>query len=88
MKRVESIHEYHFKEGKNECRKPDKYSTFRTLESLPRNLDKNITFMNSAPGQRCESVRVCELWLREEEMVEEQARSCRRDLIRWDAAHC
>jgi len=26
---------------------------------------------------------VCELWLREEEMVEEQARSCRRDLIRY-----
>jgi hypothetical protein len=38
-RKLESIHKYHFVERKNEGRKPDKNSSLRRLEFLPRNLD-------------------------------------------------
>jgi hypothetical protein len=37
--KFESIHELHFAERKNEGRKPDKNSSLRRVELLPRNLD-------------------------------------------------
>jgi hypothetical protein len=36
---VYSIHEYHFVKQKNEDRKPDKNSSLRRLEFMPRNLN-------------------------------------------------
>jgi hypothetical protein len=38
-RRLESIHEQPFVEWKNESRKPDKNSSMRRLEFMPRNLD-------------------------------------------------
>ncbi len=38
-RKLESIHEQHFLEQKNEGRKSDKNSSLRRLEFMPRNLD-------------------------------------------------
>jgi hypothetical protein len=38
-KKLESIHEYHFVERKNESRKPGKNLSLRRLEFMPRNLE-------------------------------------------------
>jgi hypothetical protein len=38
-RKLENIHEKHFVERKNEVRKPDKNSSLRRLEFMPRNLD-------------------------------------------------
>ncbi len=40
-KKLESIHEYHFVERKNEGRKRDKNSSLRRLEFVPRKANKN-----------------------------------------------
>jgi hypothetical protein len=39
-RKLEYIHEKHFVEQKNEGRKPDKNSSTRRLEFMPRNLDQ------------------------------------------------
>jgi hypothetical protein len=39
IRKLESIHEQHFVERKNESRKPDKNSSLRRLDFMPRNLD-------------------------------------------------
>ncbi len=38
-KKLESLHEQHFVERKNESRKPDKNSSLRRLKFMPRNLN-------------------------------------------------
>jgi hypothetical protein len=37
-RKLKSVHEYHFVEGKNEGRKPDKNLSLRRLEFKPKNL--------------------------------------------------
>jgi hypothetical protein len=38
--KLESIHEWHFVERENEGRMPDKNSSLRRLEFMPRNIDQ------------------------------------------------
>jgi hypothetical protein len=56
-RKLESIHELHFVEWKNEGRKPDKISSLRRLEFMPINLDKKCC--SRIPSQVRKAVFFC-----------------------------